>query len=156
MLATACDRTLGGRSFDKELLRHFAKDFGTRFKLDILSNKRATIRLETACENLKKLMSTNTQALPLSIECLMEDRDVNGRMSRDEFDVLCADLLQRVEATALTLKGMLDEQKIPLDSLYAVEVVGGSTRVPAVRTILGKVFGKELSTTLNTDEVRVF
>lgn len=40
------------------------------------------LRLETECEKLKKLMSANTQAIPVNIECFIDDKDVTGRMDR--------------------------------------------------------------------------
>lgn len=155
MVGSACDKNLGGRDFDQLLVTHLSKEFQEKYKLDVPSNHRATIRLETECEKLKKLMSTNTQALPINIECLMEDRDVSARLSREEFEGLAADLLARVEATAMTLKEMLRCQEITMEDIYAVEIVGGSTRIPAVKAILARVFDKEVSTTLNTDEAVV-
>ena len=53
-----------------------------RYKLDVASNVKAGIRLIRECEKLKKLMSANSQDIPLNIECLMEDRDVTGKMKR--------------------------------------------------------------------------
>lgn len=38
------------------------------------------------------------------------------------------------------------------DEIYAIEIVGGSTRIPAVKAVIQKVFGREPSTTLNADE----
>lgn len=51
-------------------------------QIDAASNKRAWTRMMADCEKLKKLMSANSTALPLNIECLMNDIDVSGRLSR--------------------------------------------------------------------------
>lgn len=53
-----------------------------RYKLDVSSNAKAGIRLIRECEKMKKLMSANSQEIPLNVECLMEDRDVSGRFKR--------------------------------------------------------------------------
>lgn len=53
-----------------------------KYKLDASSNAKAGIRLIRECEKLKKLMSANSDEIPMNIECLMEDRDVTGRMKR--------------------------------------------------------------------------
>ena len=53
----------------------------------------------TECEKLKKLMSANSTPIPLNIECFMDDKDVRGKMKREEMEGLAAGLLQRVEHT---------------------------------------------------------
>ena len=80
---------------------------------------------------------------------------MKSETSRDHFEGLVAHLLARVEATAKSLVDALAAQSISLADVNAVEVVGGSTRIAAVRTKLAEVFGKELSTTLNLDEVTI-
>lgn len=47
-----------------------------------MTNKRAFTRLMAECEKLKKLMSANSVALPVNIECFMEDKDVTGKLAR--------------------------------------------------------------------------
>ena len=49
-----------------------------RYKLDVRSNKKATLKLLTEAEKLKKLMSANSNKLPLNVECFMNDIDVKG------------------------------------------------------------------------------
>ena len=53
-----------------------------KYKLDVSTNAKANIRLLRECEKLKKLMSANSEDIPMNIECLMEDRDVTGRLKR--------------------------------------------------------------------------
>uniref|UniRef100_A0A8I5ZTY1 Heat shock 70 kDa protein 4 n=1 Tax=Rattus norvegicus TaxID=10116 RepID=A0A8I5ZTY1_RAT len=149
VLATAFDTTLGGRKFDEVLVNHFCEEFGKKYKLDIKSKVRALLRLSQECEKLKKLMSANASDLPLSIECFMNDIDVSGTMNRGKFLEMCDDLLARVEPP---LRSILDQSKLKKEDIYAVEIVGGATRIPAVKEKISKFFGKELSTTLNADE----
>nr|KAF6447024.1 heat shock protein family A (Hsp70) member 4 [Rousettus aegyptiacus] len=149
VLATAFDTTLGGRKFDEVLVNHFCEEFGKKYKLDIKSKIRALLRLSQECEKLKKLMSANASDLPLSIECFMNDVDVSGTMNRGKFLEMCDDLLSRVEPP---LRSVLEQAKLKKEDIYAVEIVGGATRIPAVKEKISKFFGKELSTTLNADE----
>uniref|UniRef100_A0A8C7ETD5 Heat shock 70 kDa protein 4 n=1 Tax=Neovison vison TaxID=452646 RepID=A0A8C7ETD5_NEOVI len=149
VLATAFDTTLGGRKFDEVLVNHFCEEFGKKYKLDIKSKIRALLRLSQECEKLKKLMSANASDLPLSIECFMNDVDVSGTMNRGKFLEMCDDLLARVEPP---LRSVLEQAKLKKEDIYAVEIVGGATRIPAVKEKISKFFGKELSTTLNADE----
>uniref|UniRef100_A0A8C0VFJ8 Heat shock 70 kDa protein 4 n=1 Tax=Cyanistes caeruleus TaxID=156563 RepID=A0A8C0VFJ8_CYACU len=149
VLATAFDTTLGGRKFDEVLVEYFCEEFGKKYKLDIKSKIRALLRLYQECERLKKLMSANASDLPMNIECFMNDIDVSGTMNRGKFLEMCEGLLARVEPP---LRSVLEQAKLKKEDIYAVEIVGGTTRIPAVKEKISKFFGKEVSTTLNADE----
>uniref|UniRef100_A0A673XZ76 Heat shock protein 4b n=1 Tax=Salmo trutta TaxID=8032 RepID=A0A673XZ76_SALTR len=149
VLATACDPELGGKDFDEMLVRHFCEEFGKKYKLDVKTKPRALVRLYQECEKLKKLMSANSSDLPLNIECFMNDIDVSGKLNRYSFEEMCADVLGRVEAP---LHNLMEQAKLKKEDIYAVEIVGGASRIPSVKERIGRFFGKELSTTLNADE----
>ncbi|XP_056430906.1 heat shock 70 kDa protein 4 isoform X2 [Hyla sarda] len=149
VLATAFDPYVGGRKFDDVLVQYFCEEFGKKYKLDIKSKIRPVLRLAQECEKLKKLMSANASELPLNIECFMNDIDVSGSMNRGHFEEMCDSLLSRVEAP---LRSVLEQAKLKKEDIYAVEIVGGATRIPAVKERISRFFGKEISTTLNADE----
>uniref|UniRef100_A0A3Q0R6W2 Heat shock protein 4b n=1 Tax=Amphilophus citrinellus TaxID=61819 RepID=A0A3Q0R6W2_AMPCI len=149
VLATACDPLLGGKDFDEMLVKYFCEEFGKKYKLDVKSKPRALVRLYQECEKLKKLMSANSSDLPLNIECFMNDIDVSGKMNRTQFEEMCVDILTRVEPP---LQSLMEQAKLKKEDIYAVEIVGGASRIPAVKERISKFFGKELSTTLNADE----
>lgn len=148
MLASTWDQ-IGGRDFDSVLADHFIREFSERYKLNVRSNARAYLRLLNEIEKLKKQMSANSTKLPLNIECFMEDVDVSSSMQRAQMEDLCAHLFQRVEAT---FKKLLAESKLTLDEIHSVEIVGGSSRIPAIKLLIEQTFGKPASTTLNQDE----
>lgn len=148
MLASSWDQ-IGGRDFDNILAEHFAKEFMERYKINAKNNARSWLRLLAEVEKLKKQMSANSTKLPLNIECLMNDIDIASSMQRSKMEELCAPLLQRVEDT---FKKLLTESKLPLEDIHSVEIVGGSTRMPAIKQLIEQVFGKSASTTLNQDE----
>ncbi|XP_029577759.1 heat shock 70 kDa protein 4 isoform X1 [Salmo trutta] len=152
VLATACDPELGGKDFDEMLVRHFCEEFGKKYKLDVKTKPRALVRLYQECEKLKKLMSANSSDLPLNIECFMNDIDVSGKLNRVQFEEMCADVLGRVEAPLHNLMEQASEYQLKKEDIYAVEIVGGASRIPSVKERIGRFFGKELSTTLNADE----
>jgi hypothetical protein len=82
VIGTAFDNTIGGRNFDRMIVDHLSEEFKGKYKLDVKANPRACLRLEQEAEKLKKQMSSYSQALPLNIECFMEDKDVSSKMSR--------------------------------------------------------------------------
>ncbi|KAM5278958.1 heat shock protein 105 kDa isoform 2-T2 [Hipposideros larvatus] len=149
VLGTAFDPFLGGKNFDEKLVEHFCAEFKTKYKLDTKSKIRALLRLYQECEKLKKLMSSNSTDLPLNIECFMNDKDVSGKMNRAQFEELCAELLQRIEAP---LYSLMEHTQLKVEDVSAVEIVGGATRIPTVKEKIAKFFGKDVSTTLNADE----
>uniref|UniRef100_A0AAR2KWS8 Heat shock protein 4b n=1 Tax=Pygocentrus nattereri TaxID=42514 RepID=A0AAR2KWS8_PYGNA len=149
VLATAFDPHLGGKDFDEVLVNHFCEEFGKKYKLDVKSKPRALVRLYQECEKLKKLMSANSSDLPLNIECFMNDIDVTGKLNRGQFEEMCVDILARVEPP---LRSIMEQANLKSEDIYAVEIVGGASRIPAVKERISKFFGKELSMTLNADE----
>ena len=146
--STTCDRHFGGRNFDKALVDHFADEFKTKFGIDIKTNPKALTRVATASEKLKKILSANASA-PLNIESLMDDKDVRAMLKREELEELVKPLLDRA---TLPLEQALADAKLKIEDIDAVEMVGGCTRVPALKERISKFFGKNLSFTLNQDE----
>uniref|UniRef100_A0A672RJ84 Heat shock 70 kDa protein 4-like n=2 Tax=Sinocyclocheilus grahami TaxID=75366 RepID=A0A672RJ84_SINGR len=145
----AFDPELGGKDFDEVLVKFFCEEFAQKYKLDVRSKPRALVRLYQECEKLKKLMSANSSDLPLNIECFMNDIDVSGKLNRAKFEEFCAELLAKVEAP---LRSIMEQTRLKKDDIYAVEIMGGASRIPAIKERISKFFGTELSTTLNADE----
>ncbi|KAG8863275.1 adenyl-nucleotide exchange factor sse1 [Tulasnella sp. 330] len=149
--STAYDRHFGGRDLDMALVEHFAAEFKEKYKIDVMSNAKARFRLLSQVERLKKILSANAEGV-LSVESIMNDIDVSSRLSKEQFEALppVADVLSRVTRP---LQEAMDQAGISIDELHSVELVGGSTRVPAIKERLQAFFGgKTLSTTLNQDE----
>lgn len=146
--ATAYDAFVGGRYIDELLVDHFATVFQEKYKIDVKSNPKATFRLRTGCEKLKKILSANSQA-PLNVESIMNDIDVSALMKREEFEALIEDQINRLSAP---LEKLIQETGWSIDQIHSIEVVGGSSRIPAVKQRISEMFGKELSFTLNQDE----
>ncbi|KAK2721417.1 hypothetical protein QYM36_003639, partial [Artemia franciscana] len=149
MIGYAFDSQLGGRNFDSIIAEHLVGEFKTKYRIDAKSNKRAMLRLLTESEKLKKNMSANSTQLPLNIECFMDEKDVSGSMKRADFEEMCAPLFQRVEAV---FRQLLESTGTNPKDIDEVEIVGGSTRIPAVKTLIQNVFEKQPCTTLNQDE----
>ncbi|XP_076352426.1 heat shock 70 kDa protein 4-like [Tachypleus tridentatus] len=149
LLAASWDINVGGRDFDNILVRRFAEEFHTKYKINVVSSRKGIVRLLTESEKLKKQMSANPHELPLNIECFMEDIDVAAKMKRSTFEELAGDLLSRIE---VTMREVLHEAKLKPSDLDDVGIIGGSTRIPAIKQLVQKVFGREPSTTLNQDE----
>ncbi|EAQ88215.1 hypothetical protein CHGG_04834 [Chaetomium globosum CBS 148.51] len=144
----AYDRHLGGRDFDRALVEHLQKEFLGKYKIDIFSNPKALTRVYAAAEKLKKVLSANQQA-PLNIESLMNDIDVRAMITRQEFEAMTEPLISRID---VILEQALTEAKLNKEDIDIIEVVGGGSRVPAIKERIQGFFNKPLSFTLNQDE----
>nr|WKJ30260.1 Hsp-3 [Glaciozyma antarctica PI12] len=142
------DRRLQQGTARRQVDRHFAAEFKTKYKIDVLTNKKALFRLSAAVEKLKKILSANALA-PLSVESIMEDIDASSSLTREDFEALIAPLLER---TISPLERALADAGISKDDIEAVELVGGSTRVPALKNRIQDFFGRPLSFTTNQEE----
>jgi heat shock 70kDa protein 4 len=98
---------------------------------------------------VKKILSANAEA-PLSIECLMDEKDVKGLIKREEFEKMCAGLIEQVLEPC---KKAIVWSKLPgIDRLSGVELVGSGSRVPAISRVLARYFGREPGRTINASE----
>ncbi|KAI8139347.1 heat shock protein 70 family [Fennellomyces sp. T-0311] len=144
----AYDLHFGGRDFDKVIMDNLAAEFKEKFNIDVYSNKKAILRLRVAAERCKRVLSANPQA-PVNIESIMDDRDVSTIVNRSDFEEWAEHLFGR---TADTIHKALENAGVKVEDIDAVELVGGTTRIPAIKATISKVLGKEISTTLNQDE----
>merc|ERR1712110_158355 len=127
VLATSTSTATGGKSMDSALLNFTVAEIENKYGCQIRNNKKAINKLRLAVEKIKKQMSANSNKLPLQIENLCEDVDVS-------------------------LSLLLDSTTVTKSQLHSVELVGGSSRIPAVRQIVQDLFDLQPSYSLNADE----
>ncbi|KAK6741049.1 hypothetical protein RB195_009106 [Necator americanus] len=149
MLGTAYDLSVGGIWLDAVLREHFCQMFKKTYGIDAKESPRAWLRLLDECEKVKKQMSANQTPIPLNIECFVNDKDVTGKIQRSEFEEIAAPLFEKIRQLLLHL---LEETGVKKEDVDAVEMVGGSSRIPIIRRIINEVFGKDPKTTMNQDE----
>ncbi|XP_069685626.1 heat shock protein 70 A1-like [Periplaneta americana] len=147
--ATAGDTHLGGEDFDNRLVNHLADEFKRKFKKDIRGNPRALRRLRTAAEKAKRTLSSSTEA-SIEVDALMDGIDFYSKVSRARFEELCADLFR---STLHPVEKALTDAKMDKGSIHDIVLVGGSTRIPKIQSLLQNFFcGKQLNLSINPDE----
>ena len=147
--ATAGDTHLGGEDFDQRMVQHFLTEFKRKHKTDPSKNKRSMRRLKTACERAKRTLSSTTQA-SVEIDSFFEGIDLFTSITRARFEDLCGDLFQN---TLKPVEKVIQDSKIDKRSVDEIVLVGGSTRIPKVQSLLQDFFnGKELCKSINPDE----
>ena len=149
VLATSTSTATGGKFMDSALLNYTVAEIENKYGCQIRNNKKAINKLRLAVEKIKKQMSANSNKLPLQIENLCEDVDVSLSLDRAKFEELIQADLEEVKRT---LSLLLDSTTVTKSQLHSVELVGGSSRIPAVRQIVQDLFGLQPSYSLNADE----
>ncbi|KAF3706804.1 Hypoxia up-regulated protein 1 Precursor [Channa argus] len=145
------DRGLGGFEMDLRLRDHLAKLFNgqKKSKNDVRENYRAMAKLLKEAQRLKTVLSANADFMA-QVESLMDDIDFKAKVTRAEFEELCADLFERVPHP---VQDALTAAEMKLEEIEQVILVGGTTRVPKVQEVLLKAVGKEeLGKNINADE----
>eukprot|EP00392_Amoebophrya_sp_AT5.2_P006253 g6263.t1 len=153
LVSETCD-TFGARDMDLVLMQYFAEEFRAKYKSadDPLQNKKASLKLEEAIQKTKKVLSSNDEA-PMNVECLIEDYDLSGKISRDKFEELCAPLRKRL---AKLIETCVQRACLDVSQIDSVEIIGGTSRVQWVQRTCEECFQtKTLSRTLNADEAVV-
>ena len=148
ILSQTFDRTLGGGSFDNILFEHFCQQFMANQKLDVKSNARASLRLRKELVKVKKVLSANSSA-SFALECLMDDKDVKGKITREEFEALSETFISKIIEPC---KKAVEEAGLSVDQVTHIELVGSGSRVPAVAAKISEFFGREVSRNLNVSE----
>uniref|UniRef100_A0A023F628 Putative heat shock protein 70b n=2 Tax=Triatoma infestans TaxID=30076 RepID=A0A023F628_TRIIF len=147
--STAGDTHLGGEDFDNRLVNHLIEEFKRKYKKDIKNNPRALRRLRTAAERAKRTLSSSTEA-SIEIDALYEGIDFYTKVTRARFEELCADLFR---STLQPVEKALQDAKLDKGSIHDVVLVGGSTRIPKIQSLLQNFFnGKALNMSINPDE----
>jgi len=147
--ATAGDTHLGGEDFDNRMVDYFLQEFKRRHRKDMSENQRALRRLRTACERAKRTLSSSTQA-HIEIDSLFEGIDFNSTITRARFEDLCMDYFKKCMEPC---EKVLRDAKISKNQVDEVVLVGGSTRIPKIQSLLSEFFnGKEPCKSINPDE----
>src|SRR5437660_6083129 len=152
--STAGDTHLGGDDFDKRIVDWLVEEFKKDQGIDLSKDRHALQRLTEAAEKAKIELSS---ALETEINLPFITADASGpkhllmTLTRAKFDQLTHDLVER---TMGPVKQAIADAKITERDLDEVILVGGSTRIPAVKDLVKKLTGgKEPNQSVNPDEV---
>merc|ERR1712187_986033 len=152
--ATAGDTHLGGEDFDNRIVDFCLQDFKRKNRgKDMAGNHRAIRRLRTQCERAKRTLSTSTQAT-IEIDSLFEGVDYSCTLSRARFEELNIDYFRNSMGP---VEKCLRDSGIDKRNVHEVVLVGGSTRIPKVQSMIQEFFnGKEPCKSINPDEAVAF
>ena len=153
VLSTNGDTHLGGDDFDQVIIDWLVQGFKADEGIDLTKDPMAMQRLKEAAEKAKIELSSTTSTeinLPyISAEGGMPKHLVKT-LTRSQFEQLAHNLIQ---ACLVPCQNAMRDAKLQTSDIDEVILVGGSSRIPAVQTLVQNYFGKEPSKGVNPDEV---
>merc|ERR1712038_2017889 len=153
VLATAGDTHLGGEDFDNRLVDFCVNDFKRKTGLNPTTNARSMRRLRTACEAAKRTLSSSLFST-IEVDSLFEGEDFHLKIGRAKFENLCNEDFNKCMAP---VRKVLEDAGVSKSEVQDVVLVGGSTRIPKIQSLLSTFFnGKKLSHEINPDEAVAF
>ncbi len=152
VLATAGNNKLGGDDFDEAIQKYMLEEFQKKEGVDLSGDKMAMQRLKEAAEKAKKELSSQTVTninLPFITATADGPKHFDMDLTRAKFDELTDDL---VEKTRGPVNQALEDAGLSADEIDKVLLVGGSTRIIAVKDAVKTITGKEPFQGINPDE----
>ncbi len=147
------DGHLGGDDLDERVLNWVADEFQKSDGIDLRKDPMALQRLKEGAESAKKELSSSKQTdinLPFITADASGPKHLNISITRAKFEELVDDLIDR---TRKPCQQALKDAGLKPNDISEILLVGGSTRIPKVQSLVKEIFGKEPSKGVNPDEV---
>ena len=154
VLSTDGNAFLGGKDADKKIVdfltAEFKKDTGIDLSKDMLAMQRLMDTAEKAKKELSSSMETDIN-LPYITADATGPKHLVTKLTRAKFDSMIEDMVDEI---IVHIKDALKQAKVTKEDIKEVVMVGGSTRIPLVKTKVSEFFnGKTLNNSVNPDEV---
>ena len=148
-ISTNGDTHLGGEDFDHRVLDYLLKKIKKQHGKDLKGDKTVIQKLKTEIEKAKRHLSSSLQAT-IEIDELEPGFDFKDTLSRAKFEELNMDLFKK---TMAPVEKVMEDSGFKKSEISEVVLVGGSTRIPKVQTLIKDYFnGKEPNKGINPDE----
>ena len=153
VLSTSGDTELGGANRDQRIVDFLVEDFKSKEGIDLLENAMAMQRIRDEAEKAKKQLST-LDRVDISIPFITQGTDGTPKnldvvLTRAKFESLCSDLFKRCKEP---LTKAIQDSGLKNSEIEEVILVGGSTRMPQIPSLVKEVVGREPKATVNPDE----
>src|SRR3954471_14617385 len=146
------DTHLGGDDYDQVVVDHIAEEFRKQQGIDLRNDAMALQRLKEAAEKAKIELSSNMETsvnLPFITADASGPKHLQMAITRSKFESLTAPLSERCRQPVLKA---LQDAGVQANQIDEILLVGGSTRMPRVQTMVKEIFGKEGNKSVNPDE----
>ena len=151
--STCGDSQLGGQDFDNALVDYFVEMYQNEHGEDITTNAKSMMKLKAKCQEAKHSLSVSLMTT-IEIDSLYDGEDFDANITRAKFNELVQPLLDRCLAPVTSA---LEDAGLKPEEMDEVILIGGSTRIVEVQTMLEAYFGgKALNKRINPDEAVAF
>lgn len=153
VLSTNGDTHLGGDNVDQIVIEYLVKEFKRDTGLDVSHDKMVLQRLKEAAEKAKIELSSSMETeinLPFLTADATGPKHLNIKLTRPKLEQLIDDILERTKKPCIQA---MRDAGLSASQIDEVILVGGSTRIPAVQTLVRKLFDREPHRGVNPDEV---
>ncbi|KAJ1976862.1 ATPase with role in protein import into the ER [Dimargaris verticillata] len=148
VLATAGDTHLGGEDFDNRLIKYFSKQWKKKTGKVVESNLKSMGKLKREVEKAKRTLSS-AESVRVEIESFQDGEDFSETLTRAKFEDLNNDLFRK---TLKPVENVLKDAGMTKKEVDDIVLVGGSTRIPKVISMIETFFGKKATKGINPDE----
>ncbi|HRX63820.1 MAG TPA: molecular chaperone DnaK [Candidatus Absconditabacterales bacterium] len=153
VLSTSGDTQLGGKDFDQKIINYLVDSFNTKEGINLKENAMAMQRLKDEAEKAKMQLS-QVERVDITIPFICTDdagqpKNLTESLTRAQFENLAKDLLEKCKQPVIQA---LKDSKLDKGEINEIILVGGSTRMPAIKKIVKDIFDKEPKSTVNPDE----
>src|SRR5213082_122919 len=151
--STNGDTHLGGDDFDQRVITWLADEFRKEQGIDLRQDRMALQRLKEAAEKAKKELSSSMQTeinLPFITADASGPKHLNMVLTRSKLEQLVEDLIEKSRGPVMTA---LSDAGVRPGDIQEVVLVGGQTRMPAVQTLVRRIFDRDPHRGVNPDEV---
>jgi len=151
--STNGDTHLGGDNIDQRIMDWIISEFKKEQGIDLSKDQMALQRLKEASEKAKMELSTLLETdinLPFVTADATGPKHLLMKLTRSRYEQMCEDIFQRSVGPC---KQAMKDANVTPDKIDEVVLVGGSTRIPRIQTIVKELFNKEPNKSVNPDEV---
>ena len=151
--ATNGDTSLGGDDVDHKIIEYLINEFKKDQGIDLNQDRMALQRLKESAEKAKIELSATTETdinLPYITADASGPKHLVTKLSRAKLESLCEDIFTRLFEPC---KKAVSDSGLKTSEIDEVILVGGSTRIPKIQSMVQDFFGKEPNKTVNPDEV---
>ena len=150
------DEKLGGKYFDKNLIQLLMKKFDElpvrKNKKSVIGNKKIYEKMRSSAIKYKEVLSANKEAF-ITVIGVEGGDDLQTKVTREEFEEINKNLISQIYAP---IEKLLKDNKLTINDISQIELIGGSIRVPAVQEEIKKKIGEKnaeiLGTHMNGDD----
>nr|BBC77689.1 heat shock protein 70 [Nitzschia sp. NIES-3576] len=153
VLSTAGDSNLGGDDFDEKIVSWLIDNFNKKENIDLSKDPQVLQRLLGAAEKAKIELSTVTEtkiSLPFITADKTGPKHLEQEISRKFFEKLNSDLIKKCENP---VKDAIEKADLRNKTIDEIILVGGSTRIPAIRKLIESLISTKINDSVNPDEV---